>query len=97
MALFRIEFQGLTSLSGAALMFVPKSTVMTIDDAWIVLRKSYGDAYRIIKYRKDELMKVGKFPRVNERSQGGYSRQIGWFLKVETLLKGVLEQTPRVQ
>merc|ERR1719376_1863676 len=53
-------------LSGVALMFVPKSTVTSIDEAWDILKKSYGDGYRIIKYRKNELMKVGKFPKVNK-------------------------------
>ena len=77
-------------LSGVALMFVPKSMVTTIDEAWDILKKSYGDGYRIIKYRKDEIMKVGKFPKVNEKSQGGYSRQIAWFLRVENILKEVL-------
>ena len=78
-------------LSGAALAFVPKSTVTTIDEAWAVLKKSYGDAYRIIKYRKEELMKVGKFPKVNTRDRGGYSQQIVWFIKVENILKGILD------
>ena len=78
-------------LSGAALAFVPKFTVMTIDEAWAVLKKSYGDAYRIIKYRKAELMKVGKFPKVNTKDRGGYNQQIFWFLKVENLLKSVLD------
>ena len=78
-------------LSGAALAFVPKYAVMTIDEAWAVLKKSYGDAYRIIKYRKAELMKVGKFPKVNTKDRGGYNQQIFWFLKVENLLKSVLD------
>ena len=78
-------------LFGHALALVPKSTITTIDEAWSVLKKSYGDAYRIIKFRKDELMKVGKFPKVNERDKGGYNQQIAWFLKVENLLKGILD------
>ena len=57
-------------LLGSALSLVPKSTVTTIDEAWAVLKKSYGDVYRIIKYRKEELMKVGKFPKVNDRNKG---------------------------
>ena len=69
-------------LSGAALALVPESTVTTINEAWAVLKKSYGDAYRIIKYRKEELLKVGKFPKVNERNKGGYNQQIAWYLKV---------------
>ena len=48
------------SLSGAALSLVPKSTVNTIDEAWMVLKKSFGDAYRVIKFRKEELMKLMK-------------------------------------
>ena len=36
-------------LSESALAFVPKSTVPTINKAWTVIKKSYGDAYRIIK------------------------------------------------
>ena len=64
---------------------------MTIDEAWAVLKKSYGDAYRIIKYRKAELMKVGKFPKVNTKDRGGYNQQIFWFMKVENILKGVLD------
>ena len=78
-------------LSGPALALVPKSTVTTVDEAWSVLKKSYGDAYRIIKFRKDELIKVGKLPKVNERDKGGYNQQIAWFLKVENLLKGILD------
>ena len=35
-------------------------------------------------------MKVGKFPKVNIRDQGGYKQQIAWFLKIENILKGVL-------
>ena len=78
--MFRIEHLRLSSfsnsennLSGVAITLVPKCTVPTIDEAWDILEKFYGDAYRIIKYRKDELLKVGKFQRVNERGQGGYS------------------------
>ena len=78
-------------LSGAALALVPKSTITTVDEAWTVLKKSYGDAYRIIKFRKEELMKVGKFPKLNERNKGGYNQQIAWYLKVENLLKGILD------
>ena len=78
-------------LSGAAIALVPKSLAMTIDEAWAVLKKSYGDAYRIIKYRKAELMKVGKFPKVNTKDRGGYNQQIFWFLKLENLLKSVLD------
>ena len=51
-------------LSGSALALVPKSTITTIDEAWSVLKKSYGDAYRIIKFRKDKLMNEGwKVPK----------------------------------
>ena len=63
-------------LSGAALTLVPKSTVTAIDEAWAVLKKSYGDAYRVIKFRKEELMKVGKIPKLNEKMKGGYNQQI---------------------
>ena len=77
-------------LFGVPLMFVPRSTVATIDRGMAVLKKSYGDAYRLIKYRKNELLKVGKFPEVHEKNKGGYSQQILWFLKVENILKGVL-------
>ena len=79
------------SLSGAALSLVPKSTVTTIDEAWVVLKKSFGDAYRVIKFRKEELMKVGKMPKANEKNRGGYNQQIAWLLKVESLLKGILD------
>ena len=78
-------------LSGAALTLVPKSTVTTIDEAWAVLKKSYGDAYRVIKYRKEELMKVGKMPKINEKMKGGYNQQIAWFLKIESLITGILD------
>ena len=78
-------------LSGAALTLVPKSSVTTIAEAWSVLKKSYGDVYRVIKYRKDELMNVGKIPKVNDRNKGGYSQQIAWFLKVENLMRGILD------
>ena len=36
-------------------------------------------------------MKVGKFPKVNDRNKGGYNQQIAWFLKVESLVKGILD------
>ena len=78
-------------LSGAALTLVPKSTVTTIDEAWAILKKSYGDAYRVIKYRKEELMKVGKMPKINEKMKGGYNQQIAWFLKIESLITGILD------
>ena len=41
-------------------------SVRTVDEAWVVLKKSYGDAYRIIKFRKEELMKVGKVVIANK-------------------------------
>ena len=75
-------------LSGAALSLVPKSVVTTINEALAVLKKSYGDTYRVIKYRKTKFLKVGKFPKVNEREKGGYCQQIAWFMKVENIVKG---------
>ena len=36
-------------------------------------------------------MKVGKMPKINEKMKGGYNQQIAWFLKIESLITGILD------
>ena len=78
-----------TCLSGHALNLVPQSTVTQIETAWIVLNTAFGNPTRLLKYKREELLKVGPMPGENQK--GGLRSQVEWFMKIENLLRGIID------
>ena len=75
-------------LKGDALKLVPSSTVTTIDEAFEALKKAYGDPWRLMKYRKDAIVKLGELPRSNK---GNSKTIIQWYIEMEAIVKSVID------
>ena len=76
-------------LKGNALRLVPESTTNTIDDAWTVLGNAFGNPIKLMKYRKNVILKLGMLPKENVR--GGPKAQVDWYIKVESLIQSIID------
>ena len=52
-------------LRGDALGLVPLSLTGSIEHAWLVLDKAYGDVIHLIRFKKEQLLKLGRHPKSN--------------------------------
>ena len=77
------------ALKGHAKKLVPQSITNNIDEAWEILGKAFGDPIRLMKYRKDSLVKLGTLPRDN--AKGGVKAQVVWYLEAEALIQNILD------
>ena len=55
-------------LKGQARKLIPDSNVTDVSTAWEILKKAYGNPIKIIKQRKDALLKLGEMP--SDKSRG---------------------------
>ena len=76
-------------LKGHAKKLVPQSITNNIDEAWDILSKAFGDPIRLMKFRKDSLLKLGTLPKENAR--GGAKGQVMWYLEAEALIQNILD------
>ena len=72
---------------------VPKMSTTTIEDAWEVLSNAYGDTKRVMKYYMKAIGELGKFP--HKSNPGGLRSQIEWYIKLESLMKRIMELADR--
>ena len=77
------------SLQGYAKKLIPENSTQTIEQAWEILKKAYGDPERIMDFFLDALEKCGKFPIRD--AKGGIKNQIEWLLKIETIIQKIEE------
>ena len=75
-------------LKGHAKKLVPESLTGSIDEAWEVLDKAFGNPQRLMNYRRDTLLKLGPLPKASVKD--GDKAQVEWYLQVETLVKGII-------
>ena len=76
-------------LKGHAKKLVPESLTGSIDEAWEVLDKAFGNPQRLMNYRRDTLLKLGPLPKASVKD--GDKAQVEWYLQVETSVKGIIE------
>ena len=78
-------------LKGQARKLIPDSNVTDVGTAWEVLQKAYGNPIKIIKQRKEALLKLGRMPGGVVKGQDDLRPQIAWFLDITTFLKELIE------
>ena len=78
-------------LNGQARKLVPDSNVTDLGTAWEVLHKAYGNPIKIIRHRKEALLKLGEMPSDRVEGQNDLWPQIAWFLDITTFLKELIE------
>ena len=71
------------------LRLIPESTVTTVAYAWEILQTAFGNAAKVMKYKKEQLLEVGPVPRENPKT--GYKPQIKWFMQLENHLRGIID------
>ena len=71
-------------LKGNARKVVPNSNVTDIKEAWRILKLAFGNPIKIIKQRKEALLKLGHLPR--KRPGDNFNAQIGWYIDLTTFL-----------
>ena len=76
-------------LSGKAESLVPK-TQKSFDNAMEALRKAFGDPTRLMRFRMQELKKLGKLPRSNKSGA-----VVEWFLSLEVIVQSLLDMAKR--
>ena len=76
-------------LHGNALGLVPISLTGNIDKAWEALDNAYGDPVRLISFKMNALRELGPMPKQN--SKGGFNAIAEWYLKIEGILKEILD------
>ena len=70
---------------------IPKVSTTTIEEAWEVLSKAYGDTQRVMDYYMKAIGELGKFPH----KTAGLRSQIEWYIQLESLIKRILELAER--
>ena len=78
-------------LKGQARKLVPDSNVTDVKTAWEILKKAFGNPIKIIKQRKEALLKLGEMPSGKVKGQKDLRPQIAWFIEVTTFLKELIE------
>ena len=73
-------------LKGYARKLVPDSNVTDIKEAWRILNQAFGNPLRIIKQRKEALLKLGMKPR----STSNLSTEIAWYIDMTTFLREII-------
>ena len=76
-------------LHGNALGLVPISLTGNIDKAWEALDNAYGDPVRLLSFKMNALRELGPMPKQN--SKGGFNAIAEWYLKIEGILKEILD------
>ena len=75
-------------LKGHARKRVPDSNVTDIKEAWRILKLTFGNPIKIIKQRKEALMKLGPLPRKGPRNN--FNAQIAWYIDLTTFLRELI-------
>ena len=78
-------------LRGQARKLIPDSNVTDVNTAWDILKKAYGNPIKIIKQRKDALLKLGEMPHHKIKGEKDLRAQISWFIDLTTFLKELIE------
>ena len=79
-------------LRGNALSLVPESSVRTISDAWSALEAAFGAPERLMRNKKESIIKLSFIPKENSgKGQPNFKNRITWFLQLESLLSEVIE------
>ena len=78
-------------LKGQARKLIPDSNVTDVSTAWEILKKAFGNPIKIIKQRKDALLKLGEMPPDKTRGEKDLRAQISWFIDLTTFLKELIE------
>ena len=76
-------------LKGDALKLVPESITADFDEAISTLDKAFGKSIRIVRYKKDQLLKLGFHP--NMKAKGGTKAVVEWYINVESILQSLLD------
>ena len=74
-------------LKGHARKLIPDSNVTNIKEAWRLLKQSFGNPIKIIKQRKEALMKLGMKPRYSSNM----SSEIAWYIDITTFLRELID------
>ena len=69
----------------------PKVSTTTIEEAWEVLSKAYGDTQRVMDYYMKAIGELGKFPH----KTAGLRSQIEWYIQLESLIESIIELAER--
>ena len=78
-------------LRGKALALVPEST-KNIEAAFKVLKEAFGDPARVLDHKLKILDDFGPYPSDKVgRGLPGYGKQVDWLLKVEGLIRDIIE------
>ena len=75
------------SLIGYPKKLIPENSTKSVEQAWEILVKAFGDPERIMDFFLDTLKEFGKFPR----REGGIRTQIEWLLKIESVVQKIEE------
>ena len=77
------------SLTGYPKKLIPENSTKSVEQAWEILGKAFGDPERVMNYFLDTLEEFGKFPR--RKGEGGIRTQIEWLLKIESVVQKIEE------
>ena len=77
------------SLTGYPKKLIPENSTKSVEQAWEILGKAFGDPERVMDYFLDKLEEFGKFPR--KKGGGGVRTQIEWLLKIESVVQKIEE------
>ena len=79
---------GVSQLKGNARKLIPDSNVTDINEAWKILEKGFGNPIKIIKQRKEALLKLGSMPR---KVGNNLNVQIAWYIDLTTFLRELID------
>ena len=77
------------ALFGHAKKLIPSLFCGSLDDAWAILDKSFGDSTRLMRYKKESLLRLGHLSKLTKEIS--FKAQVFWYLDVEHLLKDIIE------
>ena len=75
-------------LKGYARKMVPDSNVTDIKEAWIILKRAFGNPIKIINQRKEALMKLGVKPK---STPNNLNSEIAWYIDLTTFLREIID------
>ena len=78
-------------MKGQARKLIPDSNVTDVSTAWEILKKAYGNPIKIIKQRKDALLKLGEMPSAKLRGEKDLRAQISWLIDLTIFLKELID------